>query len=1330
MVVLEPNGSSSAKPLKSQNHNNGAGPAPPKPPPYGHPGGTHPDPNVRPYPVAEAYSPNVHRRSPGMRFLKALCVAVLVWMLCGAFIRSLVSAIGWSRDHRGGGWNGGYPIPGGVSLEQCLEPAQWDNALSSPNLLNVEGDSYAANQSAQYSQMLPRSAYPFASKASFELPISSDSLYLLSRGAYASGRVDILTSAAQKQDSAAVHVTVRYYHQEMRDLVKLCKISRRAGDRGVGIFSTRRRSPLRIKNLETDVQNTFHQVHAIAEHVVFGDISLTGSNAHISALNLAADVASVQTSNSAILGTFNASKELSLVTSNGLVKVDVHLDNGSSSTPSKLHIKTSNAPLEANISLYASTSGVKGQYPQYKVDTQTSNNNLQVDFQKSPADSTLYYDGYTSNGPTNVQLHAAYQGSFKVSTSNSWGGPELQVREHVPDPSGRGRKREVQHSSLYKGVLAGSVRWVDDEKEDKKLEKGTVEVENRLFRVPKYRLVSDSEYFANKYALNTSGDSGSEHEYTSVESPQLDAVKLDDVSADEFQSFLKAVYPMVIQGELSLSKEEWLSVLKLSTKWFFNGLRTMATETLTQFSLDPFEKIQLGKEHFIEGWVLAGYRELVMRYEAVTVKEAQMIGLQEAIQLNPIRELWIRQDHPFFSEKHIDKLVQAAFVEDFNFIRNTESQHRTAEEKEEAARALEEHRLEEERIAKREAESERLRIMEVEEQKKLADLMQELEKQRKIVETLRPATNIPKPDVCGFPVPWGGFSDRDASPASSRPPSRCMMEPPPPCPEYVSPGDGEIFKAAVADLRPRSVFVQARGRLFRVPKYRLISESEYFASKYGLDGDSGSEHEYGTVEDPRLNAVKLDDVSADEFRSFLKAVYPKVTHSYLSLAKDDWLSVLKLSTKWLFNDLRKKAIEELSWLSLDPIERIQLGKEFDVEAWLLSGCRDLVSRESVISIEDAEKINWKVAINLYIIRDGVKTEALADAIDDQVRNTFSTDFERIKGSQSMYLSAEERLREVQEEEERKREAEERKKEEEELAIHEAESRRLEALAAEEGRMVAELALELENRRQKLRSIGATHTKPSPITPREPEIAGVPTVYIPDTPVETSGKKKKKGRKNISELEPQPALAEYPECPLNLSKEEWLSVLKLSTEWFFDGFRKRAINNFTSLNLDPVDKVNLGTQLNVSSWIKTGYRELVTRIDITVEDARQVGWGAAIKLYGVRDSWNKMRIPGLGAKIEATFSPELSTGEDLERQHLKAQEKDDQEEDRSTGETHLRAEEDSGQLQEEAPLQKALAVVVKALKEHKVAFEEFREALQPIDANVPRCSYSRENGNLG
>jgi hypothetical protein len=108
---------------------------------------------------------------------------------------------------------------------------------------------------------------------------------------------------------------------------------------------------------------------------------------------------------------------------------------------------------------------------------------------------------------------------------------------------------------------------------------------------------------------------------------------------------------------------------------------------------------------------------------------------------------------------------------------------------------------------------------------------------------------------------------------------------PPPCNldeeyywDFVTFSVSAIFVSSnVTDSSPRSTDVQARGHLFRVPKYRLISESEHFSRKYALDRDTGSEpeNEYDNVEDPHLSAVKLDDVSAEEFRSFLKVVYPK-----------------------------------------------------------------------------------------------------------------------------------------------------------------------------------------------------------------------------------------------------------------------------------------------------------------------------------------------------------------------------------------------------------------------------------------------------------------------
>ncbi|KAJ2930170.1 hypothetical protein H1R20_g6961, partial [Candolleomyces eurysporus] len=187
---------------------------------------------------------------------------------------------------------------------------------------------------------------------------------------------------------------------------------------------------------------------------------------------------------------------------------------------------------------------------------------------------------------------------------------------------------------------------------------------------------------------------------------------------------------------------------------------------------------------------------------------------------------------------------------------------------------------------------------------------------------------------------------------------------------------------------------------------------------------------------------------------------------------------------------------------------------------------------------------------------------------------------------------------------------------------------------------------------------------------------------------------------------------YPEQALELSKDQWLSVLQLSTKWFFNDFRRRAIDNLTAFNLDPIEKICLGTQFNVSSWLKTGFHELVTRTEIiTVEDARQIGLETAIKVYGIRDLWNKSGNPcddtTLNVKIEIAFASELRTAYDVERQHLPAREREMEEEAKNARELEKREE---GQRQEEHErLQNAVAEAKRVLEENNDALEKFEKA---------------------
>ncbi|KAJ2918314.1 hypothetical protein MD484_g2132, partial [Candolleomyces efflorescens] len=199
-------------------------------------------------------------------------------------------------------------------------------------------------------------------------------------------------------------------------------------------------------------------------------------------------------------------------------------------------------------------------------------------------------------------------------------------------------------------------------------------------------------------------------------------------------------------------------------------------------------------------------------------------------------------------------------------------------------------------------------------------------------------------------------------------------------------------------------------RLFRVPKYRLLAESEVFASKYGLATDTYPISEY--PDDPLVSATPLD-VSADDFRNFLKVMYPKNIEGNLYLEPGEWLSVLKLSTDWHFNDLRKRSITALSTeYKLGPVEKVALGLKYNVSHWLMEGFLQLVTRKEVITIADAEKIRWQSAITLYSIRDVWNTTMASkkdeDVLKRMIHDAFKDDLQAMYDVERLHLTAREK----------------------------------------------------------------------------------------------------------------------------------------------------------------------------------------------------------------------------------------------------------------------------------------------------------------------------------
>ena len=87
-----------------------------------------------------------------------------------------------------------------------------------------------------HSSPTPSSKYPLSARAVFELPVSSDTLYLLARGSLAHGSTTILADSQEGGDKVKVEVLVNYYTQEALNRAMVCSLQRTSSEHGVGIF--------------------------------------------------------------------------------------------------------------------------------------------------------------------------------------------------------------------------------------------------------------------------------------------------------------------------------------------------------------------------------------------------------------------------------------------------------------------------------------------------------------------------------------------------------------------------------------------------------------------------------------------------------------------------------------------------------------------------------------------------------------------------------------------------------------------------------------------------------------------------------------------------------------------------------------------------------------------------------------------------------------------------------------------------------------------------------------------------------------------------------------
>jgi hypothetical protein len=108
-----------------------------------------------------------------------------------------------------------------------------------------------------------------------------------------------------------------------------------------------------------------------------------------------------------------------------------------------------------------------------------------------------------------------------------------------------------------------------------------------------------------------------------------------------------------VTTKLSLSEEEWISVLTLSTKWSFVNLREIAISELESLrSLTPLNKVILGRRCFIPPWVLSGLTEIAGRTEPISNEDAVIMGPTTTATLCRQREFRLQNQYNNLRNRH------------------------------------------------------------------------------------------------------------------------------------------------------------------------------------------------------------------------------------------------------------------------------------------------------------------------------------------------------------------------------------------------------------------------------------------------------------------------------------------------------------------------------------------------------------------------------------------------------------------------------------------------------------------------------------------------------
>lgn len=169
---------------------------------------------------------------------------------------------------------------------------------------------------------------------------------------------------------------------------------------------------------------------------------------------------------------------------------------------------------------------------------------------------------------------------------------------------------------------------------------------------------------------------------------------------------------------------------------------------------------------------------------------------------------------------------------------------------------------------------------------------------------------------------------------------------------------------------PTKIFL-VDNRLFQIPSHFLSSQSEVFQAMLELPLPSD-----GTIEGMSdENPIHLEGVSKQDFRQLLRVLCPpKVIGRLEVLSFHEWLSVLKLADQWCMDTVRAHAIEMMTDIDVDPVEKVVVARRYSITYWIAPALNAILQRSQTLNEKDVGRLGLSTALRLVEIRERLKQD--------------------------------------------------------------------------------------------------------------------------------------------------------------------------------------------------------------------------------------------------------------------------------------------------------------------------------------------------------------------